>query len=245
MCFRWLERLLWNATGKDIEGNIGKDLGGADEHRGNLPKDIDVAGILSGRGNPDDSGQSTNTERVQTVRKIDKIILHHSLTPDNVLLSDTEAIRRYHMSHAVDSHIVTKDEYDLMRLNAPTKHSFKAPWSEIGYHFLVERDDSDGTDGYDIKTGRNIEISGAHTSGQNEQSIGICVIGNFDAREPTDEEYTATAKLCYDLMRKYGIKHAEIYGHRDFASKSCPGKKFDLDEVRGRVIAMYDMDKES
>ena len=44
----------------------------------------------------------------------------------------------------------------------------------IGYHFVIYRDGS-------IHKGRPIEQAGAHTSGHNAHSIGICLIGGCAA----------------------------------------------------------------
>lgn len=92
-------------------------------------------------------------------------------------------------------------------------------FNDIGYHYVV---DLDGT----IEPGRDLETQGAHTTGHNAKSIGICYIGGADAetREPkdtrTEEQKTALRLLLKYLVKKY--PGAKIYGHRDFAQKACP-----------------------
>ena len=59
-------------------------------------------------------------------------------------------------------------------------------WSDIGYHYLIYLD---GT----VHEGRPIEIQGAHTKGQNKNSIGIAYVGgidkvNFKAKDTRTEE---------------------------------------------------------
>ncbi len=90
-------------------------------------------------------------------------------------------------------------------------------WRKIGYHFVVK---IDGT----IEVGRENE-AGAHTIGQNRNSIGICYIGGCDKNmKPkdtrTDKQKNSLLVLLYDLLKKY--PDAEIYGHRNFANKACP-----------------------
>ena len=91
-------------------------------------------------------------------------------------------------------------------------------FNDIGYHYVV---DLDGT----IEPGRDVTIAGAHATGQNADSIGVCYIGGADtdmkAKDTrTDEQKTALRLLLKYLVRKY--PGAKIYGHRDFANKSCP-----------------------
>ena len=46
-------------------------------------------------------------------------------------------------------------------------------WAGIGYHFFVRKDGS-------VYRGRPENAVGAHASGSNSDSIGICFEGNFD-----------------------------------------------------------------
>lgn len=91
-------------------------------------------------------------------------------------------------------------------------------FNDIGYHYVV---DLDGT----IEQGRDVTIAGAHTTGQNADSIGVCYIGGADTdMKPkdtrTEEQKAALLSLLKYLVRKY--PGAKIYGHRDFAPKACP-----------------------
>lgn len=93
-------------------------------------------------------------------------------------------------------------------------------WSDIGYHYVIQ---IDGT----IEHGRDVDIIGAHCSGHNSHSIGICYIGGMDAEMTnakdtrTELQKSALLSLLYDLRRIY--PDAKIYGHRDFdKGKDCP-----------------------
>ena len=81
--------------------------------------------------------------------------------------------------------------------------------------------DIDGT----IEPGRPLETAGAHCTGHNANSIGICYVGGCDANmKPkdtrTDEQKAALLLLLKYLVAKY--PGAKIYGHKDFAQKACP-----------------------
>lgn len=91
-------------------------------------------------------------------------------------------------------------------------------FNDIGYHYVV---DLDGT----IEPGRDVTIAGAHCTGQNATSIGICYIGGADTDMKPKDTRTEEQKTALRLLLKYLVQKypgAKIYGHRDFANKSCP-----------------------
>lgn len=91
-------------------------------------------------------------------------------------------------------------------------------FKDIGYHYLVLLD---GT----VQKGRPIEQPGAHCTGHNTNSIGVCYVGGLDANgKPADtrtlKQRYALRFLLSELRHKY--PQATIHGHRDFAAKDCP-----------------------
>ena len=99
-------------------------------------------------------------------------------------------------------------------------------WSDIGYNYVIELD---GTP----RIGRDVDISGAHCTGHNTYSIGICYIGGVEntpgvashkqkAKDTrTDAQKAEMFSLLMDLRRMY--PEAVIYGHHDFdRGKDCP-----------------------
>lgn len=97
-------------------------------------------------------------------------------------------------------------------------------FSDIGYHYVIYRDGS-------IHAGRDESISGAHCTGHNSISIGICYIGgcpprsvkNWDKQGKdtrTPQQKLALVKLLKELKKKY--PQAKVYGHNRFANKACP-----------------------
>lgn len=88
----------------------------------------------------------------------------------------------------------------------------------IGYHYVIYLD---GT----VHKGRDESEVGAHCSGQNSFSIGICYIGGLDVNgKPkdtrTDKQKAAIKSLVAELKLKY--PDATIHGHNEFANKACP-----------------------
>lgn len=139
------------------------------------------------------------------MRKIKQIILHGT-TSDHATF---ESIRRYHLSK-------------------------KPPWSDIGYHYVI---DKDGT----IHRGRGESKQGAGVRGLNTNSIHICRIGR--SRTPiTWDQQCAIVVLFRMLLAAY--PDAEILGHRECnrllpsglrTRKKCPGSAVDMDHVRFMV----------
>lgn len=113
-------------------------------------------------------------------------------------------------------------------------------FTDIGYHFVIYRDGS-------VHRGRPVEYAGAHTTGQNQNSIGICYIGGCaadgkpkDTRTP--EQRFALFKLVHELMQKYNISISKVFGHREFANKACPS--FDMNTFRKELQIFIDKRKQ-
>lgn len=114
-------------------------------------------------------------------------------------------------------------------------------FTDIGYHFVIYRDGS-------VHRGRPVEYAGAHTTGQNQNSIGICYIGGCaaDGKTPKDtrtpEQRFALFKLVYDIMQQYNISISKVFGHREFANKACPS--FDMNIFRKELQMFIDKRKQ-
>lgn len=130
------------------------------------------------------------------MRVINKIIIHCAATPEGKDYT-VDQIRQWHTTPKPNSN----------------------GWKDIGYHFVIYRDGS-------VHPGRPIEQIGAHTSGYNANSIGICYIGGCakDGKTPKDtrthEQKAALVKLVAELRRRF--PNASVHGHNEFANKACP-----------------------
>lgn len=106
-------------------------------------------------------------------------------------------------------------------------------FKKIGYHYVI---DLDGT----IEKGRDESEVGAHVTGHNAHSIGICYIGGCDKdMKPKDTRTLAQKESIMRLLIKLLCKYpnADIKGHRDFpgVKKACPS--FDVrDEYDPMII---------
>lgn len=92
-------------------------------------------------------------------------------------------------------------------------------FSDIGYHYVIYRDGS-------INKGRDESKIGAHCTGHNSHSIGVCYIGGCasDGKTPKDTRTAAQKIALVQLLKELRVKYpnAKIYPHYKFANKACP-----------------------
>ena len=100
-------------------------------------------------------------------------------------------------------------------------------WSGIGYHFYVRKD---GT----IYRGRPLETVGAHCTGKNSESIGICFEGNLMNEVMPDKQIRAGRELIEYLRGIY--PYAELKTHSNFNATSCPGDNFPYEEIKAGKV---------
>lgn len=112
----------------------------------------------------------------------------------------------------------TPEGKDFTVIDIATWHKQRG-FRTIGYHYVIYRDGS-------VHTGRPEGEIGAHCTGHNAVSIGICYIGGLaaDGKTPKDTRTKEQREALLMLLRRLRAKYpgAEIYGHRDFAAKACP-----------------------
>lgn len=109
--------------------------------------------------------------------------------------------------------------------NAQIKQSHLARgFSDIGYHYVI------GLNG-EVRPGRAEAIAGAHCTGHNMRSMGVCYVGGCPPRSTpnwqksgkdtrTAAQGAALEKLVKELLRRY--PGATVHGHNEFANKACP-----------------------
>lgn len=97
-------------------------------------------------------------------------------------------------------------------------------WSGAGYHFLVRKDGS-------VYRLRPEKYVGAHASGSNSDSLGVCFEGNFESETMGATQKNAGKELVAYLKKRYGI--SKVQRHKDVGSTSCPGKNFPFSEIAG------------
>lgn len=95
-------------------------------------------------------------------------------------------------------------------------------WSGAGYHFLVRKDGKI----YRLRPENKV---GAHASGSNSDSLGVCFEGDFMSETMGELQRKAGAELVSYLKNKYGI--SKVQRHKDVGATDCPGKNFPFDKI--------------
>ncbi len=90
-------------------------------------------------------------------------------------------------------------------------------WSDIGYHYVIRRNGA-------VENGRDIDTPGAHCSGYNKDSIGICLVGGKGRDGKPENNFTdGQLNALLALLRGYLVDGVGLYGHRDLnPGKACP-----------------------
>lgn len=131
------------------------------------------------------------------------------------------------VTYLVIHYSATPVEKDFTVRDIDSMHR-KRGFNEIGYHYFI-RKNGKIENGRDLSQKGRFEV-GAHSKGENAQSIGICYEGGvsqtdmntgFDSRTP--EQKASMIKLLIELRERF--PNAVVMGHRDMpgAATQCPG----------------------
>ena len=97
-----------------------------------------------------------------------------------------------------------------------------------GYHYIIE------PTGYTIQYKREHE-EGAHTIGHNKDSVGICLVGNFDMEMPTTEQIVSFKKLVGEIKKRRSIDSVKM--HKEMQNfRTCPGNLITTDWLNNLFV---------
>ncbi len=143
------------------------------------------------------------------MRTIDKIVIHHSISPRDQTLD--KSVASFNENHK--------------RLHAEVN----SLGYHIAYHYII------AWDGRRTKT-RWLDELGFHASDNlvNETSVGVCLTGNFDIEHPSQFQLETFRYLKKELESKLGT--LEVHLHNEYSNKSCPGKNFNMELLNERPL---------
>ncbi len=95
-------------------------------------------------------------------------------------------------------------------------HTRDNGWGDIGYHYIVDRDGR-------IWEGRSIASQGAHVRNNNENNLGILLLGNFDKQTPSAPQMASLHNALAAFQKQYKVRATRIHTHQELASTACPG----------------------
>lgn len=143
------------------------------------------------------------------MRKINLLVGHCSAS-DNPDQANVDAIKHLHTANKK-----TKIKWGKYE-------TFGFGWADIGYHYIITPDGK-------RHIGRPIEKAGAHAKGFNQNSIGICLIGDKNFTQAQFDEFKV---LVEELLSTFNLSIIDVVGHRDLNNKkTCPN--FNIHEVLG------------
>jgi N-acetylmuramoyl-L-alanine amidase len=130
------------------------------------------------------------------------IVIHHSATPcGNLKIFD-----RYHR--------------DMRRMT-----------NGVAYHFVI-CNGTNGTKDGQIQTSKRwtkqLHGGHCHVDYNNQHGIGICLVGNFEKKRPTEKQFWSLVWLTKKMMAEQEIPRSNVLGHGKMPGEKtkCPGKHF-------------------
>ena len=145
-------------------------------------------------------------EALEMPREIEMVVVHHTESPTATQYRGIETVAAVRRFHMEDR-----------------------GWSDTGYHLMI------GPPG-DLYLCRPLALEGAHCKGYNTHSIGISYIANFDHEDPATYPGMALGQaVVAALLRRFGLGVEAIHFHREYADKTCPGVKMELERYRAEV----------
>jgi hypothetical protein len=141
---------------------------------------------------------------------IQRITVHHDAIDNSGLRSEGDVIRR--LNQVRQGHITRRPE----------------PFADIGYHFVI---DPQGR----VWEARPLYYQGAHVKGQNENNMGVMVLGHFDINRPTPAATAALEAFIVQQMQRYGVPLSRVKTHQEMASTECPGRNLQRNMLAART----------
>lgn len=144
---------------------------------------------------------------INPMNGIRRITVHHDGLPPTTLRTNAQVAARIEVIRS--SHVSGRG------------------WADIGYHYLI---DPQGR----VWEGRSIRYQGAHVKDQNENNMGVLVLGNFEMQSPSPAALSSLDRFVADQMRRYGVPMSRVRTHQELAPTECPGRNLQMYMVRTR-----------
>lgn len=149
----------------------------------------------------------------RNISTVNEIVVHHGADARKFTLAEMKRIYQ-------DTH------YNSLYKKFNQPRVTGADNSDIAYHILV------ATDGWEVA--RPFDYYSYHASNLkvNKESIAIVLTGNYD-RDHLDPDMDKYFREAVEFAKGNLPSVVKISGHRDYATKSCPGKNITKDYYEG------------
>ncbi|MGK0176687.1 MAG: LysM repeat protein [Lentimonas sp.] len=117
-------------------------------------------------------------------------------------------------------------------------HRERGMQNGLAYHFVIGNGIDSGDGEIEIGPRWTKQLHGGHVKNHavNLNSIGICLVGNFEKTHPSKRQLDAFTQLV-DWLQKDVLKKKTLFaGHKDLKGEQtvCPGKNFPLAAMHAR-----------
>lgn len=150
-------------------------------------------------------------------------------------INPMNGVRRITVHHdGISGSVGTSEAAARSRLESVRQsHVGSRGWADIGYHYVI---DPAGR----VWEGRSVRFQGAHVKDNNENNVGVMVMGNFDEQRPTPQAMAALDRFVAGSARQYGVPVNRILTHQEINPTACPGRNLQayMVKTRGRSGAM-------
>jgi LysM repeat protein len=98
----------------------------------------------------------------------------------------------------------------------------------LAYHFVIGNGSESGDGQIEVSERWRRQIQGGHvrSDAYNQNSIGICLVGDFQKSRPTKRQMKAAIGLVDHVKNGLLAKRPDLLLHRDIQETICPGKYF-------------------
>ena len=119
---------------------------------------------------------------------------------------------------------------DVNRWHKDRGYSVSAKGFYIAYHYFIGKDGK-------VTQARSDWERTMHTRVEdvNNESIAICLAGNFEQEELSEAQRDALSDLLLEKTQEYGVKPKNVLRHRDVQATLCPGKNLNIELYRNKI----------
>lgn len=136
--------------------------------------------------------------KINPMLPVNRITIHHEGFPKPIEFTDLPSCR---------------DHLELVR----SSHVNARGWGDIGYHYIVDRAGR-------VWEGRSIRYQGAHVRDNNENNVGVMLLGNFDMQQPSQAQLASLAGQIKHLRQQYRVSMNRVFTHQELNPTACPGR---------------------
>ncbi len=152
-----------------------------------------------------------------------------SLSSSTITAINKAPINRNKWKHIVIHHSATRQGNAK---SFDSAHRRRGMTNGLAYHFVIGNGTGSGDGAIEIGPRWRGQLNGGHVKSSwfNGNSIGICMVGNFQERKPSPKQLASLQELIEHLQTGGLIQNKlRIFGHKQIKREQtlCPGKYMD------------------